>query len=313
MNVFQNSSTAEQADHCNQPKFRLIDILCLCLCTAGILLFALSLKFQPGHYHGYLNGSFSIVDMPYAYFIIKLDAETESQWAWAEPKNFTYKTIYMKIISSVNSQDGYSQTAIFFPSAECLRQENREPFTFDLLMDLLNATPETRQQQAFREDVNKIYELILCAGNGTAPAPRHHSYQLSPLGNVIHFAIGNSYLPLVAMFLAALAIMILATTRLLPRRSCSSGHRQLAPKISILPILVTANFIIFIIGMLLNMFGGWIDGTGAYLCQVSTILGLCLVPVSVMRFVVCADVFTTCLSSLFAMIYLFLIFGRLLW
>ena len=253
------------------------------ICLIGVIAFAWLSHAQPGKYQGLIDGSVTVFPSDdskvYEYYDIRFHSETKPTWRKNRPTNFKYDYIELTF--------NYKTKAIvYFPTLKCLCGTKESTFSKTLLEDLLITNYEAKSDTIVGEQIDQIFGLITSVGNGTIPKPRHHLYSIeSPLrGNFVHFCSGFSPGPGfgVLTLIVGGVLWFVGFSRMKNSSRLVGDRRQATRLISIIAIAVLINYGLFFIGVFLDLFGGTIDKFGASLCEISSLIGTILIPISIL-------------------------------
>lgn len=229
------------------------------LCVVGIVLFALTLFYTPGIYYGLVAGNAYFESEGGSNFIvIKFESRTEKKWWWKKPLNHSYNSIELNINEK-------NKAMIYFPSLLCEYKNKKEPYSINLFKYLLQDNSEDKANLSFLDlDIEEFHDFILSVNNGTLPLPRHHPYEISGLymDRYVHFNLGGTgYLFFLGPALLFFGIMLQLIGLF--------KKKEIIYIFAILLFVSLINFVLFFLGILLNLFPGNIDKLGAKLCQIS--------------------------------------------
>lgn len=142
-----------------------------------------------GYYYGSVHGSFSGPDANAYMFHFK--GHSEARWRWTYSTNFVYRRLQYGWVRFDGRGDQLGNTgtltlpSFLFESSQSTGVLTR-PLLSEWLLDTTNGPPDQMR------GVDRIYELLQAAAEGTLPAPRHHTYGFpEPVnGSLQHFRIG---------------------------------------------------------------------------------------------------------------------------
>jgi len=252
--------------------------LCWALGVAGILLFAFSYRFQPGKYNGTLWGYIMLFSDETNYLAsFKFTSQTEPQWHWKKPNNFAYETLDLTINST-------EKATLRFPSLICEHENSTDTFSQDLLIELLNADPQTQSDEAFQEQLNKLFSLILSAGNGSLPVTDHniHHFDSPFFGHLQQSRSGSTFLAFFGPPLLAIA-MVLWFVGTLKRSAPDALGNSPMPyrRLTTMSEAILVNHSVFAAGALLHLFSDRWGQLGTNLCAAALIIAAALIPASI--------------------------------
>jgi hypothetical protein len=206
---------------------KVCSLLYLIIGVFGLLSLAVSFGLKSGFYYGLIHGRFDLSGSDHSSWDVQFKSKSTPQWKWEKPQNFAYDTIYLEIVN-LNGDSSHSHTihvVIDFPSLMCRDTNGEKLFSSELLAELLKPDIHSLSQQTFLNQIDELYSLIIAAGNGKAPVPRHHIYYYKGglQGTLVHFDLGGPIYPLIGIFLIAFAVALWITeilkSRLLRQRS----------------------------------------------------------------------------------------------
>ena len=135
-------------------------------------------------FHGYTRGDVAFDDYT---GIFRFESRSEPRWQWSRPDNYQYENLDVEWCLDQEGTGTLDLTTL------TMTTEGR---TFTLseqaLGDLLYGE-DNWQQPPTKAEIKVLYELLIAAGQGTLPPPRHHghSFEDSPIdGHLTHFSLG---------------------------------------------------------------------------------------------------------------------------
>jgi nitrogen fixation-related uncharacterized protein len=142
-----------------------------------------------GYYYGSVHGSFSGPDANAYMFHFK--GHSEARWHWMYSTHFVYRSLRFGWFRFDERGDQLGNTGtLTLPSFAFESSQGTGVLTRPLLSEWLLGTTNAPPNQM--RGVDRIYELLQAAAEGTLPAPRHHTYYFpQPIhGSMQHFRLG---------------------------------------------------------------------------------------------------------------------------
>jgi len=254
-----------------------------CICLIGLIAFACLSHAQPGKYHGLIDGSVTVCpsddSQVYEYYDIRFHSETRPTWRKDRPTNFSYDYIDLTF-------NYKTKATVYFPSLKCLYGTKESTFSKALLKDLLITNSEAKSDTIISKQIDQLFGLITSAGVGTFPNPRHHPYYVeSPLrGSFFHSCSGFSPGPGFGVLILIIGgiLWFVGFSRTKDASSLVGERRQATRLVSLVVIAVLTNYGLFFFGMFLGFFDGTIGKFGASLCEITSLIGTILIPISIL-------------------------------
>lgn len=137
-----------------------------------------------GNFHGSIRGYF-IVDDSSTY--LQYEGQSTPQWHWSSPGNYRYDSLVL-----VWWGDEEGEGTLDLTSFTLTTEDRSFSLTEESLRDLLHGDNRWRDPPP-QAEVKAIYDLLVAAGQGTLPPPRHHghSFEDPPVGHLTHFSLGS--------------------------------------------------------------------------------------------------------------------------
>lgn len=142
-----------------------------------------------GYYYGSVHGSLSGTDDTSYSFYFK--GHSEARWRWTYSTNFVYRSLQCGCVRFDGGGDPSGNTGtLTLPSFVFESSRGTGVLTRPLLSEWLLGTSNAPPDQM--RGVDRIYELLQAAAEGTLPVPRHHGYSFrEPVdGRMQHFRLG---------------------------------------------------------------------------------------------------------------------------
>lgn len=124
------------------------------------------------------------------FFSLTLQGKTPAKACWREPVNYTYESLDLEI------RGKEEVNAVADLRNMILRLNNGEvPLTEEALSKLLFGDLPLEKESEEARAIHQIFGMILSAGDGTLPPPRHHLYPIEGdlFGNLSHFSLGARF------------------------------------------------------------------------------------------------------------------------
>jgi hypothetical protein len=141
----------------------------------GLILLYLSLVMQPGLYHGYFGGGFT-VDAGDTHGPTVVHAETAPQWYWMRPSNHRYNSATLRTFSD-------REVKLNLLDATWQSGQDKGTLNTESLACLLASVDHGSDRTAeYESQIEALLDFLEAMRNGTAPPPRHHRYYIeSPI------------------------------------------------------------------------------------------------------------------------------------
>lgn len=251
----------------------------------GILLIIFPSEYRPDFYYGSVQGSFVLSGPDRSYYTVEFESKSKPQWRWAKPDNFSYAVINLSV-ASLNNYAVSShppQATLSFPSSVLKYEEAVVPFSRESLIEFWNPAPSPQADAAFLEQVNTLYELLLSAGNGSLPKPRHHMYHYEHpfTGTLTHFGLSHAILPHIGILTMATALLLWFTGAVKADRRNLAKGLQTYHRITLITAAVVINYSAMLVGILLTAFGDFFSKLSGILIPATLIIGILLFPISI--------------------------------
>lgn len=133
-----------------------------------------------GHVGGHCYGDHFI--------LFEFQGESKPAWRWARPENYTYQTLNLVWDSGSKQGQGVLDLSTF----ELTTKDQSFKLTEDVLAELLQRDT-LRSEQVPEDQIKFMFSLLVAAGNGTLPPPRHHGHSFEePVDcQLTHFSLGS--------------------------------------------------------------------------------------------------------------------------
>jgi len=138
-----------------------------------------------GYYHGYVTAD--LTDVHSGAYWLRFKGESEPQWYWLCPTNFTYSHLDLEMYSDgEKTMATVELPSLHFRSGDVEGKLSAELLATFLLKDSQGLTNGMAQ-------MDTIVGFITAAGEGKLPGPKHHGHRIEEPVNVrmYHWLLGR--------------------------------------------------------------------------------------------------------------------------
>lgn len=141
-----------------------------------------------GLFHGFVQARLYGQE---SFFFVRFEGETKPKWRWARPDNYKYQSLEIEW----HSGDTRGKGVLDLSTLVLTTTTNSFALSETSLVNMLQ--PTDNQHAPSEPEIRKLYSLLIAAGKGELPCPRHHYHHFEePLGgSMAHFSLVGWRIP----------------------------------------------------------------------------------------------------------------------